>query len=151
MTPQPLVLSPAEGEEVKAGPFTITSRVQGPQSGGLFEMYELSMGAATIDYHVHHEMDETLYVLEGEIRFNVAGETFLRPGGSVAFVPRGVHHGFSNPGPDRARVLIVFTPARNQHEYFRILAKLFAAPALDAASLETAQREYDQQLVPVDA
>ncbi|MFO0822272.1 MAG: cupin domain-containing protein [Gemmataceae bacterium] len=49
---------------------------------------------ATIDYHVHMHMDETLVVLEGEIEFNVNGTKFLRKAGSVAFVPRGVHHGF---------------------------------------------------------
>jgi len=63
-------------------------------------------------------------------------------------VPRGIHHGFSNLGPARARVLILFTPARNQHEYFRVLQKLFAAPTLDTAALQAAQKKYDQQLVP---
>ncbi|MDR3635429.1 MAG: cupin domain-containing protein [Isosphaeraceae bacterium] len=147
---QSLVLSPTEGERVTAGPFTIVSRVQGPQSGGLFELYELSLGPATIDYHVHHTMDETLTVLEVGIEFTVAGKTLLRPAGSVAFVPRGVHHGFTNPGPDTARVLILFTPAQNQHEYFRVLERLFAAPTLDTAALKAAQKQYDQELVPLE-
>jgi quercetin dioxygenase-like cupin family protein len=145
------VLSPTEGEKVIAGPFTIVSRVQGPQSGGLFEMYELAMGPATIDYHVHYTMDETLNVLEGQIEFVVAGKKFLRPAGSVAFVPRGIHHGFSNLGPARARVQIVFTPSRNQHEYFRVLEKLFGAPSLDKAALQAAQKKYDQELMPLNS
>src|SRR5262245_43208343 len=95
------VLSPSEGEKFAAGPFDIISRVSGEQSGHAFEMYDLALGPATVDYHVHMKMDETIFVLEGEIEFNVAGEKFLRPPGSVAFIPRGIHHGFTNPGPGR--------------------------------------------------
>jgi mannose-6-phosphate isomerase-like protein (cupin superfamily) len=148
MPTPPFVLSPSEGEVFEAGPFHIVSRVVGDESKGLFELYELSLGPATIDYHVHHKMDETLCVVEGSIEFNVAGTKFLRPAGSVAFVPRGVHHGFANLGPGRARVLITFTPSAKQHEYFRALAKLFAAPSLDTAALQALQRQYDQELIP---
>ena len=44
--PQAFVASPAEGETFKAGPFDIVSRVQGGQSNGLFELYELTLGAS---------------------------------------------------------------------------------------------------------
>jgi quercetin dioxygenase-like cupin family protein len=148
--PRPFVLSATEGEKVIAGPFTIVSRVQGPQSAGVFELYELALGVATIDYHVHRTMDETLAVVAGQIDFLVAGEEYVRPAGSVAFVPRGVHHGFTNRGPEQARVLILFTPAGNQHEYFRQLERLFNAPSLDAKALAAAQKQYDQELVPLD-
>jgi quercetin dioxygenase-like cupin family protein len=145
--PTSFVLSPLEGEKYDAGPFAIKARVLGIQSGGAFEMYELALGPATIDYHVHLHMDETIYVLEGEITFNVVGKKFQRPAGSVAFVPRGLHHGFTNNGPAPARVLIVFTPSGNQHEYFRELEKLFAAPNLDTAALQALQKRYDQELI----
>jgi quercetin dioxygenase-like cupin family protein len=145
---QPFVLAPREGDTFAAGPFDIVSLVQGGQSNRAFELYELALGPATVDYHVHHKMDETICVLEGRIEFIVAGEKFLRPPGSVAFIPRGVHHGFSNPGPGRAKVLIHFNPAGDQHEYFRALEKLFAAPSLDKAALQALQKRYDQELVP---
>lgn len=141
------VLSPAEGRKYKAGPFLITERVLGSQTGGAFEMYELALGPATIDYHVHNKMDETIYVVEGEIEFNVAGTKFKRPAGSVAFIPRGLHHGFSNLGPARARVTILFTPSGNQHEYFAELERLFAAPTLDMAALAALQKRFDQELI----
>ena len=143
----PVVLSPDEGEAFIAGPFTITSRIVGRQSGGAFELYELALGPATIDYHVHRTMDETLCVVEGAIEFNVAGKKLLRPSGSVAFIPKGVHHGFTNPGPGRARVLVLFTPSGDQDEYFRELQRLFAAPDLDRAALKALQGQYDQVLV----
>ncbi|OAI41211.1 hypothetical protein AYO40_03635 [Planctomycetaceae bacterium SCGC AG-212-D15] len=148
MNPASSVLSAAEGEKYAAGPFAITARVLGTQSAGAFEFYELGLGVATVDYHVHNTMDETIYVLEGEVEFNVAGEKFKRSTGSVAYIPKGIHHGFSNLGPARARVLLLFTPARNQHEYFKLLERLFAAPKLDTAALAAAQKRYDQELIP---
>jgi mannose-6-phosphate isomerase-like protein (cupin superfamily) len=122
--------------------------VQANQSGGGFELYDLFLGPFTVDYHMHHTMDETLTVLEGEIEFVVAGAKFVRPAGSVAFVPRGVHHGFTNHGPARARVLALFTPSGRQNEYFRALEKLFAAPSPDTAALQALQKQFDQELVP---
>lgn len=145
--PQASILSPSEGEKYHAGPFDISARVLGSQTGGDFELYELTLGAATIDYHIHRHMDETLYVVEGEIEFIVSGETFSRPAGSVAFIPRGIHHGFTNRGPAQARVVILFTPSANQDEYFRELERLFAASELDTEALHAVQKKFDQELV----
>jgi hypothetical protein len=92
-------------------------------------------------------MDETITVLEGQIEFNIAGKKHPEGPGAVAFIPRGIHHGFTNHGPGKARVLILFTPARNQNEYFLLLQKLFGAAQLDAAALQAAQKKYDQVLI----
>jgi quercetin dioxygenase-like cupin family protein len=142
------VATASEGESFKAGPFRIVSRVLGAQSSGLFELYDFMLEVCTVDYHVHDTMDETISVHEGNIEFNVAGTKFLRSAGAVAYIPRGVHHGFSNVGPGKARVFIQFTPSRSQNEYFRELEKLFAAPKLDTAALNALQKRYDQVLIP---
>lgn len=146
----PTLLSPDEGVQFSIGPFAISGRVLGTQSGGAFELYELTLGAATIDYHIHRNMDETICVIAGEIEFTVAGQKFARPAGSVAFIPRGVHHGFTNHGPAEATVLILFTPGGNQDEYFRELERLFSAPSLDPEALQALQKGFDQELVPAD-
>lgn len=139
---------PGEGETFQLGPLTIVNLVSPDQSGGAFEMYELSAGAATVDYHIHRRLDETIYVVEGEIEFVVAGEKFLRTAGSVAFIPRGIHHGFSIVGPTTAKVVIVFTPNGNQQQYFRAAQALLQAPTLDIATLRDLQLRYDQELIP---
>jgi quercetin dioxygenase-like cupin family protein len=148
MSTTPFVLGPHEGETYTIGPLRIVARVLQSQSGGLFELFDLTMGAATIDYHVHAKMDETLCVIEGQVEFNVQGRKYLRPAGSVAFVPRGLHHGFTNLGPAPARVLITFTPPTGQHDYFRQLESLFAAGNPDPAAVAALQKQYDQELIP---
>lgn len=138
---------PREGEVYEVGPLDIVGRVSAAQTGGAFEMYEVSLGVAAVDFHVHRRMDETIYVLDGEIEFNVTGEKFLRGPGSVAFVPREVHHGFSNRGPDLARVLLVFAPSGDQHEYFRALEGLLGDTLVDKKAIEELQKRYDQELI----
>jgi quercetin dioxygenase-like cupin family protein len=147
---QSVVLSPDEGEVFSVGPFHILARVLGGQANGAFELYELTLGPSTIDYHVHRTMDETLCVVAGEVEFVVEGKRSPRPAGSVAFVPRGLHHGFTNHGPGPARLLILFNPSRSQHEYFRELETLFATTPLDAPALQALQQRYDQELVPLN-
>lgn len=150
MSASPVIVSPTEGETYAIGPFRIVARVLGGQTNGTFELYGLTLNAgATIDYHVHNKMDETLCVVDGTVEFIVEGKKFLRPAGSVAFIPRGLHHGFTNAGQGPAKVLIFFSPSGSQHEYFRALEKLFAAPALDTAAVQALQKKYDQELVPL--
>jgi hypothetical protein len=44
------------------------------------------------------------------MEFRVDGETARVPTGSMAWVPRGATHGFRNPLPEPARMLVVTTP-----------------------------------------
>ena len=51
-------------------------------------------------------------------------EERLRLGaGSYVAAPIGVLHAFSNPGPDRARLLNVHAPSRDFHESLRRMSK----------------------------
>jgi len=143
------LIGPDEGERFSVGPLAIRTLVAGSQAGGAFEMYEVALGVATVDYHVHERMDETIHVLEGTIDFVVAGEKFTRPAGSVAFIPRGIHHGFSNPGPGEAHVVIVFSPGGDQDAYFKALESALAKGY--SSSIPELQAKYDQALVPLDS
>ena len=66
-------------------------------------------GALGPPRHIHDEFDEAWYVLEGEMEFSIGDRVELCGSGSLAFAPRGVAHGFRNPGPRDARVLVVMT------------------------------------------
>jgi quercetin dioxygenase-like cupin family protein len=63
-----------------------------------------------VEPHVHSDHTDSFYVLEGEVEFLVDGE--WRRGGPGTFfsAPRGVEHGFRNPGPGRIRVLNIHAP-----------------------------------------
>ena len=61
--------------------------------------------------HVHHEDDEAWYVLEGALAFQLGDQIVEVEAGGVAFAPRGLAHTYWNPRQERARYLLVMTPA----------------------------------------
>ena len=71
--------------------------------------------------HVHSREDETFYVLDGELVFEIDGHrTVVGAGGSV-FLPRGVTHRYQNLTTCDARLLIIVTPGAF-HDFFVELA-----------------------------
>ena len=60
--------------------------------------------------HLHMEMDEMFYVLDGEVEFLLGDRRATASKGSLAFIPRGTLHGFQ-VGAAGARLLNLYTPA----------------------------------------
>ena len=58
----------------------------------------------------HHAFDETFYVLEGELTFQVGADRVVGRPGDTLFVARGVHHTLANLADSSARYLLVCTP-----------------------------------------
>jgi hypothetical protein len=50
-------------------------------------------------------------VIEGELRFKLAGDVQYAPAGAFVFVLRGTPHCFQNVAEAPARILVMFTPA----------------------------------------
>lgn len=59
--------------------------------------------------HVHRREDEAFYVIDGEIRFRLHEEEFVRGPGSWVWGPRDVPHTFTVES-ETARALILVTP-----------------------------------------
>lgn len=123
--------------------------------------------------HIHTTHEEVFYVLEGEVEM-FAFEPKVRtvePGswadwesaegararratpGGVMYVPRGIPHGFRNPGDKPMRFLMVATPAGHEN-YQQAIADLMAAPPYDEDALRAAvehirQHHHTEQLTPV--
>ena len=94
-------------------------------SRGALAVVELT-GSATPPLH-RHDFDETFYVLEGELTFQLGEELFTRRAGEVAFAPRGVAHTYANLSGAPARALLICTPAGFERYFDRIAAQLSEA------------------------
>src|SRR4051812_25433628 len=105
-------LPPGAGRRFGPG---ITVKVDTGQSPDFIVMEsELPPRWAGPPPHLHQAYDEAFYVLDGSVTFAVDGATGDRPAGSFVLVARGAAHGFANPGPGTAKVLIVATPGALQ-------------------------------------
>ena len=76
---------------------------------------ELERGKVT-PMHLHADVDEAMYVIEGEILLNVEGSERTVGAGGFTFAPRGCAHAFVVTS-DRARVLAIQTPGSGQAFY----------------------------------
>lgn len=80
------------------------------QTGGLITVIEVSEAAGVeAPLHVHHQEDEAFWILEGEVRFEVGGETFEASAGDFLFAPRNIPHRFV-VGDSGCRMLFILTP-----------------------------------------
>ena len=70
----------------------------------------LEPGATGARPHVHRVHADVFYVLEGELEFRLGDETVRVPAGSCIAAPRGLVHGFRNPGDVPARYLNLHAP-----------------------------------------
>jgi mannose-6-phosphate isomerase-like protein (cupin superfamily) len=67
-------------------------------------------GQSSGETNVHEKSDQVLYVVEGEVNAEVAGEKRTLHAGDICVVPAGTRHRFENTGNKRALTLSVYAP-----------------------------------------
>jgi quercetin dioxygenase-like cupin family protein len=98
--------------------------LHGEQTGGALSLVQTESPAGAAGPRLHrHDFDETFYVLEGELTFQLEDQVFTRGAGELAFAPRNVPHTYANKSGERARLLIVCTPAGFERYFARIQAR----------------------------
>jgi mannose-6-phosphate isomerase-like protein (cupin superfamily) len=112
-----IVLGPGEGERLEASTRIATIKI-GREKLALIE-FELEPGFDGPQPHHHDDHIDSFYVLEGEPEFLLEGERVRLAAGSFVAAPIGVVHTFSNPGPERARLLNIHAPSTGFHNALR--------------------------------
>jgi quercetin dioxygenase-like cupin family protein len=87
-------------------------KVRGGESDSRMTVFETVVAPSEgPPLHTHANEEETLYVLEGEVRFKLGDEVHIGGPGSFAFVPRGEPHTWQAVGDVPVRMLIHFSPS----------------------------------------
>ena len=88
-----------------------TNKVIGVQTQGrLFQvLIDYPRGAAP-PLHIHHDADETFFVLSGEVTIFVGDDRYECTAGDFVLGPKGVSHTFLVRS-ERAEMLVTFSPA----------------------------------------
>ena len=96
--------------------------IDGEDTGGTFSAWEASQKpGGEPPLHLHHTMDETFYIVEGNIRFMVGDRIIDGGPGDMVFAPRGIPHTFRIKS-EVAKAVTVCTPAGFE-EWFRELGE----------------------------
>jgi quercetin dioxygenase-like cupin family protein len=114
MAMQGIVIPPGQGSVSSFTPGrSIVLKLRGGETGGSIMMFEETVPAGTKStFHLHHDSDETAFVLSGEVTFKIGNEVTVGGSGACAFMPRGVPHAWNSTGAEAGRVLFLYTPAK---------------------------------------
>ena len=104
--PTPVASAPAAQRWFLSLPTWI--RANGAQTDGTLSLIEqiIPPGFAS-PWHVHHDEDESFFVIDGTVTVRVADRSVTLNAGDYGFGPRGVPHGFRIEGATAARVLLM--------------------------------------------
>lgn len=149
---KPAILRPEEQQAVWFIGMLVQIRLGGPATAGRLAILEHhgERGHGS-PVHRHDSDDETFFVLDGELRVEVDGESQTAGAGAVAFLPRRLSHAFVITSP-QARYLTFHTPAG--FDDFVLSAGTADQTELppDPASLATLARRYNIEILgpPID-
>ena len=103
----PIVHEPGQGEGADLGfvHFAIKAGIEDTE--GAYSFVEAS-GNVFATPHIHHDREESFFVLEGKVTFLAGDGTVDGTPGSFVLVPRGTMHGFRAEG--EARLLVMHSP-----------------------------------------
>jgi quercetin dioxygenase-like cupin family protein len=113
----------------------VVVRATGEETGGSYDLIEFvhPPGPGTTPMHVHHDNDEAMLVLEGELTVQLGADRHVLEPGSYAMAERGVPHTYRNSGDGPARVLFILSPG-NGWGYLQETAE--AGPVEDESDME---------------
>ncbi len=120
-------LGPGEGEAVDVGRSSVVLKGTAASSDDAFFLSETTVeaGFPGPPPHIHRELYDLFYVLDGTLALRDGDETIAAGPGSFACFPPGTVHTFSNPGDKPVRFLNFNTPA-GWENYMRELGAAFA-------------------------
>ena len=146
---KPLIVGPGEARiyDHLAGE-KITILLSAQDTDGSFAMFiDEVPPAAGPPLHIHHNEDETFYILAGELDMQVKEDKFTAPAGASVFLPRGIPHTFSNSGSQTARALVVLSPA-GLEGFFAEVEPLVTQAEPDMMAILAVADKYGIEVVP---
>ena len=92
------------------------------ETGGSWSLFEEQVPLGMGPPPHRHDWDEAYYILDGEVDFEVDGESVKSGKGDFNYLPRNTVHGFKGASASPAHVLIFAAPAHGS-EFFRELSE----------------------------
>ena len=122
----PKVVAEREGTKVWAMGVLVTVKVRAEDTGGAYSVFEdlIPPGAGPVP-HTHTKEDETIFVIEGELRAWLGGKQYDVKAGDFVHMPRGVRHYFKNVSEKPTKLLLSYTPGGFE-QWFLDIGKSFA-------------------------
>ena len=147
-TPSPVVQPAGSGRVIRAFGDEFTFLLEGSHTGGQCTVFiEVTHPGGGPPPHIHENVDEWFYVMEGRAAFFKDGSWAEVPQGSSVFIPKGAVHTFKNVGDLPLKQLITVSPSGFE-TFMTRCAEVFAQPGPpDNAKLVAIAGEFGIQFV----
>ena len=131
------VVLPGKGRTLVINDGRYTIKASSEDTGGAFTLIEMFLPPGSgPPPHLHEREEESFYVLEGTILFQVGNDSLTAGAGAFVKAPRGIRHAFKNVGTTPARVILLVTPA-GLEKFFEAIGQpageIPSAPTLEKA------------------
>ena len=108
---RPLTIAAAEAPAQPYDAGALRVLVPAARTGGRYALLELHEQAPyRTPAHVHPELDESFYVLEGTLALEMDGRSHTLPAGSYVHIPRGTVHAQGSADGQPVRLLTRLSP-----------------------------------------
>jgi DNA-binding transcriptional MerR regulator/mannose-6-phosphate isomerase-like protein (cupin superfamily) len=143
-------------EHLKLGGYPVDCKVSAKDTDGAMCVFEFTTGWP---YHLHHEQNEWVYVVDGDLDLVVGEKRFRAGAGESVFIPRTVAHGWGPAHDEPCKIINVYQPAGKMEEFIREVGNLKNLPTREDVLNKTITDEqistlhrlfdaYDMDLLP---
>ena len=137
-------------ERIQLGGEPNDCKVSSQDARGAMSAFEFT-GTGCGPRHLHHEQDEWIYVVDGEIEMELDGSRRHLSTGESVYIPRKIKHVWSAAGDNPAKIIDVYQPSGKIEEFFRRLGSFSREqPIHDVLKIDEFHRlfeEYGMELV----
>jgi DNA-binding transcriptional MerR regulator len=119
-------------EQIKLGGEPNDCKVSAQDTDGAMCVFEFT-GSGGGPRHLHHDQDEWIYVIDGEMQFDVGDQRFRVGAGESVFLPRKVPHVWACVSGKPGKIINVYQPAGKMEEFFRELGRYNGKPYVHEA------------------
>ena len=117
------------GERIKLGGVVPNDcKVSGKDTDGSMCAFECMCSSGP--KHLHHDVDEWIYIIEGEFNFEIGKKRFRAGVGESVFIPREISHAWLSTSGYSGKVINVYQPAGKMEDFFREVGKYTGKPAI---------------------
>lgn len=121
MTHEPTIRHPGEGRTIGVVGDVYRFLATGEDTNGKYAMWEAIVPpGGGPPPHIHSREEESFYILEGEIKFQINGQQLVAKAGMFANMPVGCLHSFKNESDRPAKMLISVAPAGLEQMFFEV-------------------------------
>ena len=138
-------IAAGEGDSVSLRGTEVTFKVKSGQAEGASCTEWVAAPGFDTGLHVHERLEETWYVLDGELEFRLGDETVNAPTGACVFVPPHVPHAFANRRQAPAKFLLMLSPPTHDRYFVELAEILEHRGPPDSEAIAALRAKYDTQ------